>query len=432
MPKIERLKLTNFKSFKCVDVELGDFNVLIGPNAAGKSNFVDAFRLLRDIANHDLENAISLQGGIEYLQNIGSGRGDAVSVEVVFDLQGKLAGPPVPHDEGPLTIRPYSAKYQLKISGDPGSTTINRPQEELTIYSRYAHEKDSKGHELESPEEAEEVARYRVHILLDEKELKYRYLKLHGTNLEREQVIPRPVRFDIRGIPKGEELALLSLPFLGYPFVPIHYVFSDLAIYDFDPKLPKKAVPFTAKSDLEEDGSNLAIVLKNILSDTEKRSEFIKLVQDVLPFVKDLDVDKFADQSMLAKIHEKYTPEVGLPAYLISDGTINIVALIAGLYFQRNPLKIFEEPNRNLHPLLTSRIVNMLKEAAEGKQIIVTTHNPEMVRHVGIDDLLFIARDEEGFSTISRPADSHRVQEFLKDDIGIEELHVAGLLGDNL
>ena len=39
----------------------------------------------------------------------------------------------------------------------------------------------------------------------------------------------------------------------------------DVAIYDFDPKLPKKTTPITGKAELEEDGSNLAIVLKRIM-----------------------------------------------------------------------------------------------------------------------------------------------------------------------
>jgi len=61
---IRRLRVENFKSFKQLDLELGDFNVVIGANASGKSNLVQIFRFLRDIGQHGLENAVSLQGGI--------------------------------------------------------------------------------------------------------------------------------------------------------------------------------------------------------------------------------------------------------------------------------------------------------------------------------------------------------------------------------
>ncbi|KLO21563.1 hypothetical protein X275_08740 [Marinitoga sp. 1197] len=48
--KIKKLKVKNFKSFNELEVELKNFNVLIGANAAGKSNFIHIFEFLRDIA----------------------------------------------------------------------------------------------------------------------------------------------------------------------------------------------------------------------------------------------------------------------------------------------------------------------------------------------------------------------------------------------
>jgi predicted ATPase len=48
---IKRIRVTNFKSFKDLEVALGKFNVLIGANASGKSNFIRIFEFLRDIVN---------------------------------------------------------------------------------------------------------------------------------------------------------------------------------------------------------------------------------------------------------------------------------------------------------------------------------------------------------------------------------------------
>ena len=64
---IKKIKIENFKSFENLEVDLNDFNVLIGANASGKSNFIHIFEFLRDIVNYDLNNAISMQGDIEYL-----------------------------------------------------------------------------------------------------------------------------------------------------------------------------------------------------------------------------------------------------------------------------------------------------------------------------------------------------------------------------
>ena len=67
---ITKIRISNFKSFDDETVDLNDFNLLVGANASGKSNFVQAFRFLGDIATHGLEDAISLQGGVEYLRNL--------------------------------------------------------------------------------------------------------------------------------------------------------------------------------------------------------------------------------------------------------------------------------------------------------------------------------------------------------------------------
>ena len=144
----------------------------------------------------------------------------------------------------------------------------------------------------------------------------------------------------------------------------------------------------------------------------------------------ELDIEKFADKSLLFKIREKYFGRQYLPASLISDGTINITALIIALFFGKNQLTIIEEPERNIHPYLISRVVNMMKEASQKKQIIVTTHNPEMVKHAGLKNILLICRDKDGFSTVSRPADNEEVKIFLKNEIGIDELYIQNLLGE--
>jgi predicted ATPase len=91
-------------------------------------------------------------------------------------------------------------------------------------------------------------------------------------------------------------------------------------------------------------------------------------------------------------------------------------------------LTIIEEPERNIHPYLISRVVEMMKEASQKKQIIVTTHNPEIIRHADLESILLISRDKEGFSTISRPSEKEEVKTFLDNEIGIEELYIQDLL----
>ena len=49
--KFTRLRLRNWKNFPAADVSIRDRMFLVGPNASGKSNLLDAFRFLRDLAS---------------------------------------------------------------------------------------------------------------------------------------------------------------------------------------------------------------------------------------------------------------------------------------------------------------------------------------------------------------------------------------------
>ena len=118
-----------------------------------------------------------------------------------------------------------------------------------------------------------------------------------------------------------------------------------------------------------------------------------------------------------------------LPASFLSDGTIHLTALILALYFDKAPIVIIEEPERNSHPRLISKVAAMLADASKQKPVIVTTHNPELVKHARIEDLLLVHRDADGFSRISRPAENEQLRTFLENDLGVEDLYVQDLLG---
>jgi predicted ATPase len=90
--------------------------------------------------------------------------------------------------------------------------------------------------------------------------------------------------------------------------------------------------------------------------------------------------------------------------------------------------KVIEEPERNLHPSLISKLVELFKDASRFKQIIVSTHSPEIVRYVEPSQLILISRDADGSSHANRPADKAQVQQFLHDEIGMDELYVQNLL----
>ena len=77
-----------------------------------------------------------------------------------------------------------------------------------------------------------------------------------------------------------------------------------------------------------------------------------------------------------------------------------------------------------------SKIVEMAKEVSKGKQIIITTHNPELVKYSEMDDVLFAQRSPDGFTQISKPSNNFMVQQFINSNLGLDDLFVKGLLGE--
>ena len=82
---ITRLKLTNWRNFTDVDVPLLDRAFIIGPNASGKSNLLDAIRFLRDVAKREgggLQAAVGRRGGFRQIRSLSVHAGGGVGIEV--------------------------------------------------------------------------------------------------------------------------------------------------------------------------------------------------------------------------------------------------------------------------------------------------------------------------------------------------------------
>ena len=410
---IKKIKVTNFKSFGNLEIELGNFNVLIGPNAAGKSNFVHIFEFLRDIVSSGLNNAVSMQGGVEYLRNINIGSSERLSINVVSTQEFGLLARRL--RENLIGTKIYETIYEFALKFNKRGSGFRIAEDKLIQKCKFVR-LDRPGKKIK-----EILGDGEIIIFSTNGKVKIDLNIPERVPLKKEDIFP-PFLPEEK-LPNRTLLLETSYFLIRL----LEGIFRDISIYDFDPKLPKKATPITGKAELEEDGSNLSIILKNITENKEKRRKLFNLVKDLLPFVENLDVEKFADKSLLFKLQETYFKNQYLPASLISDGTINITALIIALYFEKKPLVIIEEPERNIHPYLISKVVDMMKDASQKKQIIVTTHNPEIVKYAGLDNILLVSRDKNGFSKISRPIDKEEIRTFL-EHIGIEELYVQNLL----
>ena len=409
---ISNIHISNFKSFKDLDVELGDFNVVIGANASGKSNFIEVFKFLRDISMDGLDNAISMQGGVEFLPNLNIGSSRILDVEATWeinrgrvkDVNNKLIG---------IKLNDVCYTFNLNFQNDNYHL-----EKDVAKYRWNFHKMANEDDEIK---EKEYLGKTSGTIRINKNTNEFEY------NAE----IPKniPIKKEDLFVPIiGEKIDTL---FLQHPLFGIMLLFENiwdrLAIYDFDPKKSRRATPISGESYLKEDGSNLAIVLRGIEKDIDKTKKLLNLLQDVLPFIKDIGIQKFIDKSLMLSIREFYTNK-DLPAFLMSEGTINILMYIIALYFEEDIVTIIEEPERHIHPSLIAKLVEMMKDASRNRQVIITTHNPEILKHVNLKDILLVSRDKQGFSQITRPGTKEEIKTFLENEIGIEELFVDNML----
>lgn len=405
---LKKLKLKNFKSFKDVEIELGNLNVLIGPNAGGKTNFINVFRFLRSLESEGLNNAISLHGGFYSIRNFKAGVNEPILIEMEFfieNLKNKYKDFEYGYEEEiPQRIR-------IELSGNVCfSLQINENNENLekSISFTFKNSVIKKFNILERQIESSWNTDITIY---DDLNVKFR------PSLPYNQIKP-------------DFLSLQVLKFFGELNNSIFQRFFTeyIGIYDFEAKLIKETASFVSSYDLEEDGSNIAFVIENILSDKAKRKTLLNLISYVLDFIEGISTERstFKDFVFL-KVKEKFSNDY-IPSYLLSDGTIRIIALIVALYFENKNILIFEEPEINIHPSLLSIVIDLFKESSNEKQILITTHNPEFLKYIDLDDIIVISRNKDGFSVIKRLNEIEDIKFFLKNEIGVDELFVENLL----
>lgn len=414
---IKRIKVSNFKSFKDLDLELGNFNVVIGANASGKSNFSEVFKFLKDIEGNSLNDAISMNYGIESLLNLKIGRSSDFLIQVHLDTSfGWGTGSQA------LKIHGITYQFVLQFRGPKNGYRIIR--DELTQKFEITRLKEREKKLFE--DKVLGGGEFTICNVDGKPELSFNPPEIKSL-FEGEKAIP-PLPF----FPKlfGEKIPtgtlLIRTPYSIIP--PWETLFRNIMIYNIDPHTAKKPVEIAGKEELKENGDNLSLVVSRIIDDKNKKRKLCNLMKDLLLFFEDIDTEKFAEKSVMMKLQESYYKDDYIRAYLLSDGTMNITALIIALYFEEKDTIIIEEPERNIHPHLISRVMDMMKDASRNKQIIVTTHSPEVVKHAGLENLLLISRDKDGFSAISKPGEKKEVKIFLENELGLDELYVQDLL----
>jgi len=397
---LRSLKLTNFLSFgpDSQGIELTPLNVLIGPNASGKSNFLEAIELLHATPT-DFSEPIRIGGTASEWQWKG------ISPQKPATLEAKLAASGT-SPELRYRLSFTHANNRMEVVDEAlEETTPRRPGEnDVFFYYRFQN-----GHPVMHVREMmRDGDAERLDILR----------RLQRESLNSEQSI-----FSQR---KDPDL---------YPEVTrVAEQFGRIQIFREWGFGRSAALRQAQSANLPSDTLlptivNLGLVL-NDLEHQDTWPRFLEYMQRFLPRFKRLTT-KIQGGSVQIYLHEDglKTP---IPATRLSDGTIRFLALLAVLLHPKKaPLLCIEEPELGLHPDALAIIAELLVEAKTTTQAIVTTHSDVLVSALTEEADSILVSDYLGSGTEFRRLDSGKLETWLQK-YRLGEIWRMGKLGGNL
>jgi predicted ATPase len=412
--QIARFKISNFKSFYNIDSNLSNLNVIIGQNAAGKSNLLAFFRFIKNISLYGLNDALEQEGGFDYTRNLNiSEPFKPIEFEITFKPGNKYIAEFNTKGKK-IILKPKEFNYSISFKSQKDKLEVTKDKL-IRRYHVYEYGKDDKEYIADGSIDLNNVnGEIKIDISSTLKSLGFTNdLLFKDEKIEKLKANDLLIHSNFYFLPHEKEL-------VGS--------IKNLPIYDFVPSLIRQPQISKKGASLHQNGGNLACVLNDILSDEESNRSFHNILNDIMPEIKSVESEKILLDKYQIFIREKYNDAKRIPATLTSSGTMYILSLIVALYFDNNPIAVFEEPERRIHPSLLPKITEMMKDAANFKQIIISTHNPEIVKYADLKDLIFIHRDENGFSHLKHLHEIHEIKAFIENDVEIDELFVRNML----
>lgn len=344
---ISKLKLKNWRNFKSVNVDLRERVIVIGPNASGKSNLLDVFRFLRDVAKPaggGLQRAVESRGGLSKLRCLLARRDPEISIEV--ELAERLDEPAV-------------WRYRLAFK--------------------------SEGKGLQRVVVSQE----------------------HVANLRTQTVLlNRPDASDKADKERLTETSLEQVN-ANKDFREIAQFFSSLTYLHLVPQLLRHKELGSAMQ-LEGDPFGQSFLEHIAKTPDRTRNARLKKIESALkacvPNMRDLKFqrDETTGTPHLEALYEHWRPDAGWQREdQFSDGTLRLLGIMWSL-LDGDSLLLLEEPELSLNESIVRQIPPLLwqmqRKAKHRRQVFVTTHSEALLEHSSIDprDILRLVPTDDG------------------------------------
>jgi len=348
---ITRVKLKHYRSIGECDVKLEPLTILVGPNGSGKSNFVDSLRLVSQALDENLDNALRERGGAAEVRRRSNGHPTHFTVDLTFESAD------------------YSGTYMFQIGASQGG--------EYRV--------------------ARESCRVRPAGAMVDGD--------HWYEVRDGKVIDSS--YDTAMPPASEDrLYLVNAAALPH-FRSVFDGLSDVNVYNLNPGVMREPQRPDAGDLLRRDGANIASVLEHLQrNDPATKAKIEDYLQLVVPGTTGASrvsygaYESIAFRQKVAGRKDTWT----FPATSMSDGTLRALGVLVALFSRGNhgysPIGI-EEPETALHPAAAGLLLEALQTASEDRQVIATSHSPELLDSADLKPHNILAvRADGGVTTI--------------------------------
>ena len=356
-PFLRRVRIRGYKSIAFCDVTLEPLTILVGRNASGKSNFLDALAFLRDLMEMRATEAVNERKGWRSIHcRTGSTPLIEMGVEGTFESFKST----------------WDADYSFSLEiADQNQIRVR--QESLTLSQ---HGRDRR-------------CGYRIH----EGDLEWIGREHFEDDSEwTSEIVPQQAsandKLDDPRLFKRRRYDRLLLSVVGtQPFVDFAEGLRASCVYNFQPPAIRVHQPITASPILARDGANLARAiegLREIEPVTIRRiGQYLKAI---VPGVAEFYTQEYGDfETVRFRLEAKSDqPPLEFDASSMSDGTLRILATLVAAFQIVLPSGFpgfigMEEPETALHPAAMRALVAALDEATLRTQILLTTHSPDLL-----------------------------------------------------
>jgi predicted ATPase len=331
---ITKLTLKNWRNFKKVDVSLRERVYVIGPNASGKSNLLDVFRFLRDVAKPEgggLQKAVKDRGGITKLRCLLARKDPEVSIAV--ELAERIDAEPI-------------WRYVLGFKGE------GKGQHRLVVSRESVEDLRDGSRPLDRPDEKDrgDVDRLtQTHLEQINTNKAFREVAEFFANVTYLHLVPQLLKY-------ADQLGGYRLE--DDPF--------GQAFLERIAKTPEK----TRNARLSKIESVLQICVPNMRN---------------LKFVR----DQATGTPHLEALYEHWRPDAGWQREdQFSDGTLRLLGIMWSL-LEGDSLLLLEEPELSLNEDIVRRIHQLLwrmqRQAKYRRQVFITTHSDALLQDKSID-----------------------------------------------